>query len=162
MFEGWVSELLAGYLGHFVDVQKDQLRVSLWSGAVARGSSWRSRRHMHAFRVPTALWGRDPLCWPSESVMMCCSNLLSAGGKLCKAGCGTAWKTGLTLEDVRLKVEAFDYLQLPLAVKEGVAGKLQIQVHDRGARLGLHTAGPGLQQLLKPYRDCPHQRRAIS
>ena len=33
MFEGWVSELLASYLGHFIDVQKEQLRVSLWSGA---------------------------------------------------------------------------------------------------------------------------------
>lgn len=32
MFESWVSELLASYLGHFVDIQKEQLRVSLWSG----------------------------------------------------------------------------------------------------------------------------------
>lgn len=27
-----MSELLASYLGHFVDIQKEQLRVSLWSG----------------------------------------------------------------------------------------------------------------------------------
>ena len=32
MFEGWVSELLASYLGHFLDVKKEQLRVSLWKG----------------------------------------------------------------------------------------------------------------------------------
>lgn len=32
MFEGWISELLAGYLGHFLDVKREQLRVSLWNG----------------------------------------------------------------------------------------------------------------------------------
>jgi hypothetical protein len=32
MFEGWASELLASYLGHFFDVKKEQLRISLWSG----------------------------------------------------------------------------------------------------------------------------------
>ena len=32
MFEGWVSELLASYLGHFLDVKREQLRVSLWNG----------------------------------------------------------------------------------------------------------------------------------
>lgn len=32
MFEGWASELLASYLGHFFDVRKEQLRISLWSG----------------------------------------------------------------------------------------------------------------------------------
>ena len=32
MFEGWASELLASYLGHFLDVKKEQLRISLWSG----------------------------------------------------------------------------------------------------------------------------------
>ena len=33
MFEGWLSDLLASYLGHFLDVKKEKLRVSLWSGA---------------------------------------------------------------------------------------------------------------------------------
>ena len=32
VFEGWVSDLLASYLGHFVDVKRDELRISLWSG----------------------------------------------------------------------------------------------------------------------------------
>jgi len=32
MFEGWLSDLLALYLGQLLDVQKDQLRFSLWSG----------------------------------------------------------------------------------------------------------------------------------
>ena len=32
MFEGWVADLLAGYLGKFIDVQRDQLGISLWSG----------------------------------------------------------------------------------------------------------------------------------
>jgi hypothetical protein len=33
MFEGWAADLVATYLGKFVDVQRDQLRISLWSGA---------------------------------------------------------------------------------------------------------------------------------
>lgn len=32
MFEGWASEYLANYLGHFCDLQQDQLRISLWRG----------------------------------------------------------------------------------------------------------------------------------
>lgn len=33
MFEGVAYKLLAGYLDHyFKDVQKDQLRIGLWSG----------------------------------------------------------------------------------------------------------------------------------
>ena len=33
MFEGVVYQVLAGYLGHyFKDLQKEQLRVGLWSG----------------------------------------------------------------------------------------------------------------------------------
>jgi len=37
MFEGWASELLASYLGHFFDVKKEQLRISLWSGEFSPG-----------------------------------------------------------------------------------------------------------------------------
>ncbi|GFR45602.1 hypothetical protein Agub_g6999, partial [Astrephomene gubernaculifera] len=33
MFEGWAADLLATSLGRFVDVQKDKLRISLWSGS---------------------------------------------------------------------------------------------------------------------------------
>ena len=32
MFEGWASDLLASYLGQFLEVQREQLRISLWSG----------------------------------------------------------------------------------------------------------------------------------
>ncbi len=32
MFEGWVAEALAMYLGKFIDVQRDRLRISLWGG----------------------------------------------------------------------------------------------------------------------------------
>ncbi|KXZ51516.1 hypothetical protein GPECTOR_12g479 [Gonium pectorale] len=33
MFEGWAADLLATSLGRFVDVQRDKLRISLWSGS---------------------------------------------------------------------------------------------------------------------------------
>lgn len=32
MFEGWASDLLAAYLGQFLEVQREQLRINLWSG----------------------------------------------------------------------------------------------------------------------------------
>jgi hypothetical protein len=32
MFEQWLSDLLVPYLGHFLDVAPDRLRVSLFSG----------------------------------------------------------------------------------------------------------------------------------
>ena len=34
----------------------------------------------------------------------------------------------MTLENVRLKVEAFDYLQLPINITEGCIGRLVVQV----------------------------------
>jgi hypothetical protein len=43
MFEGWAADLVAAYLGKFVDVQRDQLRISLWSGARRRPGLWGSR-----------------------------------------------------------------------------------------------------------------------
>jgi hypothetical protein len=39
MFEGYAADLLATSLGRFVDVQKDKLRISLWSGECSLGSS---------------------------------------------------------------------------------------------------------------------------
>ena len=42
--------------------------------------------------------------------------------------CCPGWSTGLVLENVRLKVEAFEYLQLPFNIKEGSIGRLEIQV----------------------------------
>eukprot|EP00873_Tetraselmis_striata_P001703 jgi/Tetstr1/421967/TSEL_012866.t1 len=66
MFEGWVADLLASYLGHFVDVQRKTLRLGLWSG--------------------------------------------------------------LTLQDVRLRPEAFDGLQLPFKLKHGSIGRLQVRL----------------------------------
>ena len=32
MFEAFVADLLASYLGHFLDVKREKLRISLWSG----------------------------------------------------------------------------------------------------------------------------------
>lgn len=34
------------------------------------------------------------------------------------------------LQDVQLRVEAFEYLQLPFVIKEGSVGRLKLQVHD--------------------------------
>lgn len=39
-----------------------------------------------------------------------------------------AWSTGLVLENLKLKTEAFDYLQLPFAINEGSLARLDVQV----------------------------------
>jgi len=50
-------------------------------------------------------------------------------GKIAKlALLNAAWSTGLVLENLRLKVAAFEYLQLPFAIHEGNLGRLEIQV----------------------------------
>ena len=52
-----------------------------------------------------------------------------------------AWRTGFVLENVRLKVEAFDYLQLPFNIKEGVVGRIQVQARSADDFLHLHVSG---------------------
>ncbi|EXB26145.1 hypothetical protein L484_010462 [Morus notabilis] len=68
MFEGFVRQLILGYLGRYVkDIQSEQLKITLWN----------------------------------EEVL---------------------------LENVELTLEAFDYLQLPFALKQGRVGKLSIRI----------------------------------
>ncbi|RWW73785.1 hypothetical protein BHE74_00018304 [Ensete ventricosum] len=45
MFEGVVSQVLAGYLGRFVKgIQKDQLKIGIWNALTSqyRGDRWSS------------------------------------------------------------------------------------------------------------------------
>lgn len=44
MFEAWLSDLLVPYLGHFLDVAPDKLRVSLFSGGCGGGGSGGGRK----------------------------------------------------------------------------------------------------------------------
>ncbi|KAL5574177.1 hypothetical protein UlMin_023774 [Ulmus minor] len=68
MLEGFVRQLILGYLGRFVkDIQREQLKITLWN----------------------------------EEVL---------------------------LENVELTLEAFDYLRLPFALKQGHVGKLSIKI----------------------------------
>eukprot|EP00775_Hariotina_reticulata_P007319 gene7319-7531_t len=69
MFEGWAADVLASYIGKFVNVQRDSLKISLWGG---------------------------------QGV----------------------------LENVKLRVEAFEYLQLPFVIKEGSIGRLKLQASE--------------------------------
>lgn len=39
MFENWAADVLANYLGKFVDVQRDRLKISLWGGKCHRAPS---------------------------------------------------------------------------------------------------------------------------
>ena len=53
---------------------------------------------------------------------------IGAHSRVLKKYSDAAWSTGLVLENLRLKVEAFEYLQLPFAIQEGTLGRLEIQV----------------------------------
>lgn len=72
-----------------------------------------------------------------------------------------AWSTGFVLENVRLKVEAFDYLQLPFVFTEGCIGRLEVQARmhctstmvdaRRQSVYALFSTG---WELLKGKRNC--------
>ena len=44
---------------------------------------------------------------------------------------------GVTIEDARIREDAFDHTGLPLHVQDGYIKQLQIQVHSRSFRLGM-------------------------
>ncbi len=50
-----------------------------------------------------------------------------------------AWRTGFSLENVSLRADAFDYLQLPFKLLSGRAGRIQVQASG-GLRLSCCTA----------------------
>ncbi|KAK1305597.1 hypothetical protein QJS10_CPA10g00685 [Acorus calamus] len=76
MFERLVSQLLEGYLGRYIDIQKEQLKILLWNAEVSYN-----------------LFAEEVL-----------------------------------LEKVELRIEAFDYLQLPFSLKQGQVGRLSIKI----------------------------------
>jgi hypothetical protein len=54
MFEGWAADVLASYIGKFVNVQRDSLKISLWGGNVF----WQDM-----FHVPTwVIWSHNLVC----------------------------------------------------------------------------------------------------
>ncbi|KAL0051145.1 hypothetical protein WJX82_002690 [Trebouxia sp. C0006] len=71
MFEQYISDWLTSYLGHFLDIKRENLRANILS----------------AFSEPA----------------------------------------GLTLKNVKLKTEALDFFQLPVAVEEAVVGSLHVR-----------------------------------
>lgn len=120
-----MGDVITRFVGHFLDVRKDQLRVSLWSGETTQltGSIERLNMSMLGSRRPHVL--------------------LHAG-----------WSTGLTLENVRLKVEAFEYLQLPFNITEGRIGRLVLQVcHAAHASISVSQSRRIQHDLAGAHRD---------
>eukprot|EP00887_Chlorella_sp_A99_P007395 scaffold2.g7395.t1 len=97
MFEGYLSSLLASTLGHFINIDKEKLRVSLFS----------------------------------------------------------AWRTGLSLKNVELRTEAFEYLQLPFRLVHGTVGSVQAQVPWQALRspVVIDLADVHLQVCLRDEHD---------
>ncbi|KAL6783764.1 hypothetical protein ACKKBF_B05705 [Auxenochlorella protothecoides x Auxenochlorella symbiontica] len=93
VFEGWVVDHLSAWLGHFFDLQRDQLRISLWR----------------------------------------------------------AWQTGVTLENIPIRLDALEYLQLPFRLTAGNIGRLQLQIPWQALRspLILEVADARLEACLR-------------
>lgn len=88
MFEGVVSQVLAGYLGRYVKgIQKDQLKIGIWNGKL---------------KNLTLLF----LAFSSY----CYLNFI---------GYDFYGAEEILLENVDLILEAFDYLKLPFALRQG-------------------------------------------
>lgn len=131
MFEGYASELLASYLGHFFDVKKEQLRISLWSGKPRNTDSETNL----AISTPDKLAN---CCSVVDGRLYTFCNKFEMFRALlwkrfsrqrCRWDAGdAAWSTGVVLTDLKLKTEAFDNLQLPFAIQEGRLGRLEVQV----------------------------------
>eukprot|EP00850_Spirogloea_muscicola_P003009 SM000012S25271 [mRNA] locus=s12:33265:51265:+ [translate_table: standard] len=136
MFEGLVHQLVAGYLGHyFTGVQKEQLRIGLWSGEKHRWAD--SPLRLSPYRARSAC-PSGLLCHRlREDILTSSFTLLDLDLKSCGAtnlmrlicSIGTAVATGIVLlENVELSLEAFDHLELPFAIKIARVGKLRLQV----------------------------------
>jgi hypothetical protein len=98
-----LHDALANSLGRILDISREQLNVSLWSGECGTRQTW-------AAVLP-------PPC--------ACCRLAHASHS--PSACA-AWRTGLTLEDVALRRDAFEHLQLPFTLRSGRIGRIQVQV----------------------------------
>lgn len=115
MFESYIADVIASTLGRYLDVQRDQLRISLWSGERASIAEH----------------------------MVCCFlalHHLTLGDPGAHAGQGV-------LENVKLRPEALDHLQLPIKIRHGSVGKLKLQasrVQAANTLMHTHTDVPTL------------------
>ncbi|KAL6005782.1 hypothetical protein ACLOJK_006355 [Asimina triloba] len=149
MFEGLVRQLLVGYLGRYIkDIQKDQLKIGLWNGNVGDIHAdelwvWASGVLAKAPGPVTnqtvkALMGHQQvkLIILTYLTQFAAINDL---GKEKQQGKFLSFQhlkidflidhaEEVLLENVELILEAFDYLQLPFALKQGRVGKLSIKI----------------------------------
>jgi hypothetical protein len=117
-----LHDALANSLGRILDISREQLRVSLWSGAPPFwGPCW-------ALPGPCR-W--VPACRRTAVVQPASHNpLLPYPSSICRRPLTfcAAWRTGLTLEDVGIRRDAFEQLQLPVALVSGRVGRVAAQV----------------------------------
>ena len=96
MLEGFVRQLILGYLGRYVkDIQKEQLKITLWNGI----SSLQTL-------------GEKLSIFASDMRVCVCIGVLHVDYRTCAEE--------VLLENVELSLEAFDYLRLPFALKQGI------------------------------------------
>lgn len=117
MFEGWLYPLIASYLGHYVKgLQKEQARFS------ALQREQRTRKRPDARLVAAA--ARGPLERRGAAGER---GPAPRGASLCCLSCAaTAAQRTPDLPSSRLR-QAFEYLQLPFAIRAGTAGRLELQ-----------------------------------
>lgn len=143
MFEGWAADVLASYLGKYLDLPRDRLRISLWGGGLYC-------QHCLVFLHSSKCHCLIAACnaaktQPRRGCMLCVQPRLGHASK-----CTQLRNTMLVycagegiLEDVQLRVEAFEYLQLPFAIKEGSVGRLKLQVRCNASAVACICTGFG-------------------
>lgn len=145
MFEGWLGDIITRFVGYFLDVKKEQLRVSLWSGKllIVAHVTLNNNCITFLYQLIIDLWVNFTMV-SEDADSTCITICLNAYERLQLRQIGfhfniqaflnhailhSGWSTSLVLENVRLKVEAFEYLQLPFNLREGCIGRLEIQVN---------------------------------
>ena len=122
MFEQYISDWLTSYLGHFLDIKRENLRANILSGKIC----------IYAWQIM--------------------SSAVDPAGTLAVF----SEPAGLTLTNVKLKTEALDFFQLPVAVEEAIVGSLHVRVSldstDRvcmrmhGSNKGVSCSVPGVSE----------------
>jgi hypothetical protein len=72
--------------------------------------------------------------WLHETLANSLGRILDISKEQLRISLWSAWRTGLTLENVLLRLDAFEHLQLPVELLHGSIGRIQAQVPWRALR----------------------------
>jgi hypothetical protein len=122
MFEGWLYPLIASYLGHYVKgLQKEQARALCFARR-------KRERPTHAHARVSCAWAYGA-AWCGWRTWTCASRRVARGRS------GSNGRPPARLICPLRASQAFEYLQLPFAIRSGTAGRLELQARPSRARV---------------------------